>query len=224
MSKILILVEGQTEEAFVKNVLAPHLAVRGIYLTPKVITTSRTNMSRPTFKDGVGSYNQVKGDLIRLLGDSSVVSVTTMLDFYGLPTDFPDYSKMPTGSCFQQVEFLETAFTKNIANQKFIPYLALHEFEAMLFVSLEEVAKAFPDKEQRIKNELLPIKKMFVSPEEINNNRETAPSKRLEKSCPGYQKTLHGPLIARNIGLERIRQECLHFNQWLEKLEQFIAS
>ncbi|WP_258001117.1 DUF4276 family protein [Janthinobacterium sp. ROICE36] len=34
-----------------------------------------------------------------------------------------------------------------------------------------------------------------------------------------YQKTFHGPLIACDIGLHAMRQDCPHFDAWLKKIE-----
>ncbi len=88
MSKVLILVEGQTEEAFVTQLLAPHLASRNVYPVPKLVITKRVK-GGPDFKGGVFSYIKVKNDIKLLLKDTSASVVTTLLDFYGLPSDFP---------------------------------------------------------------------------------------------------------------------------------------
>ncbi len=216
MSKILILVEGQSEETFVGEILAPHLSNRGIYLVPKLATTKRVK-SGPDFKGGIVSYGKVRNDILKLLRDTSVVKVTTMIDFYGLPADFPGRRTKPKGTCYERVAHLEEEFRKDISHRKFLPYLALHEFEAMMFASPEQLAGTFPGK--NIEGSLLKIRSEFKSPEEINDDPETAPSKRLEALLPEYQKPLHGPLVTRRIGLERIRSECPHFNDWLKKLE-----
>ncbi|MEO1765387.1 MAG: DUF4276 family protein, partial [Cyanobacteria bacterium J06629_18] len=57
------------------------------------------------------------------------------------------------------------------------------------------------------------------SPEHINDSPVTAPSKRILACCSGYEKPLHGSLIAIDIGLDTIRKQCRHFNQWLTRLE-----
>ncbi|HLO85357.1 MAG TPA: DUF4276 family protein [Nostocaceae cyanobacterium] len=62
-------------------------------------------------------------------------------------------------------------------------------------------------------------RELFSSPEHINEDPNTAPSKRILKCCPGYDKPLHGSLIAIDIGLDVIRQQCQHFDKWLNKLE-----
>lgn len=217
MSRVHILLEGQTEEVFIKNVIAPHLQSFGVYLNYTILKTKRVADS-PDYAGGVTSYKQFKNDLTRLLRDTNVVAVTTFIDFYGLPTDFPGRSTMPPGDCFTRVAHVEQQISDEINNAKFIPFLALHEFEALLFVAPEIIDEAFP--EFNSLNRLNAIKNSFDSPEEINDSPQTAPSKRLiEIYGDSYQKTLHSPLITNVIGLERIRRECSHFDQWLTKLE-----
>jgi hypothetical protein len=216
MSKVLVYVEGQTEETFVGEVLAPHLSKNGIYLIAALATTKRVK-SGTDFKGGIVSYGKTRNDILRLVHDTSAALVTTMIDFYGLPADFPGRKNMPTGSCYKRVAHLEEEFLKDIDHLKFLPYLALHEFEAMLFVSPHQIAETFPN--VNVREALLAIRADFKSPEEINDDPQTAPSKRLAKILPRYQKPLYGPLIARKIGLDLIRNECPHFNDWLKKLE-----
>jgi len=139
-----------------------------------------------------------------------------MLDFYGLPTDFPQYNEKRDVNCYQRVAHLTDAFQQDIDHPKFLPYLTLHEFEALMFCDPAIIASAFPGTAKR--NELEKIRATFDSPEEIN--LDDPPSKRLEKLFPEYQKTLHSYFVVDEIGLERIRQECRHFNQWLETLEK----
>ena len=84
MTQVLVLVEGQTEETFVKRVLAPHLATRQIWITPIIVTTHGAN------KGGLSRYSIVKKELCNLRRDPHIW-LTTMFDFYGLPRDFPGY-------------------------------------------------------------------------------------------------------------------------------------
>ena len=102
MSKVLILVEGQTEETFVRECIGPYFYGKGVYFVAKVLTTSTTR-SGPDCKGGVTSYGKIKRDLPRLLRDSSAACVTTMIDFYGLPKDFPGKKDSPGGSCYNRV-------------------------------------------------------------------------------------------------------------------------
>lgn len=68
MKKILILAEGQTEETFVKNILAPHLWSKEIFCIPKLATTKRVK-SGADFKGGIVSYEKLKRDIRHLLQD-----------------------------------------------------------------------------------------------------------------------------------------------------------
>lgn len=217
MSRVHVLVEGQTEETFMRDVIAPHLQSFGVYLNSTILKTKRVK-DAPDHAGGVTSYQRFKNDLLRLLRDTNAIAVTTFLDFYGLPTDFPGRAGLPPGDCFARVAHVEKQIGDDINHYKFIPFLALHEFEALLFVAPESIHEALPEFDAL--GELQSIKNDFGSPEKINDSPETAPSKRLIKIFgAAYQKRFYGSLIAGNIGLERIRQECAHFNQWLAKLE-----
>ena len=216
MKRLLIYVEGQTEETFVRDVLAPHFWTLEIHPEPTLARTKRTK-SGQTFKGGITSYERVKRDIRRLLSDSNVVAVTTMLDYYNLPNDFPGKHNLPVGSCFARVEHLENQLSSEIADPRFVPFLTLHEFEALLFSQPDLIETVFPD--DSIKGRLLAEGLMFDTPEEINEGISTHPSARILKYAPRYRKTLHGPLIANRIGLMTIRSKCPHFNVWLTNLE-----
>jgi hypothetical protein len=97
----------------------------------------------------------------------------------------------------------------------------VHEFEALLFVKPE----AFGDwtDSQGLVDSLVAIARAHTTPEHINDSPETAPSKRITRLMPGYEKPFHGPLIAAEIGLDLLRQACPHFNSWLQSLEELTA-
>lgn len=223
MSRVHVLAEGQTEETFLRDVLAPYLAANGVYLAVTIAKTKRVK-DGPDFKGGITSYKQVRNDLLRLLGDTDARAVTTMIDYYGLPDDFPGRSSLPVNpDPYLRVAHVEEAFANDIDNRKFIPFLLLHEFEALMFVSPPVIAEAFP--EFKAEARLQRIKDLFASPEEINDSPQSAPSKRLLQIFgDAYQKPLHGPLVTSAIGLDAIRRECRHFGIWLEKLESLRAA
>lgn len=212
MNRILVLVEGQTEERFVKDILNPAFEPKGLFLLPTIINT-KVVKEGPNFKGGINSYIAIKKDLQKLCGDSNASVVTTMFDFYGLPRDFPYWSN--NGSGYKKVEAAELAFAKDVNNQNFLPYLQLHEFEGLLFSVPEIISDALG---RSAKDQLIKIRNAFATPEEINEGVETHPSKRLLKLFPGYRKPLYGSIIASRIGLERIRNNCPHFNEWVSKL------
>lgn len=215
MNRMYLLVEGQTEETFVRELLAPHYARNGLFITPIIVRTS------PGHKGGVTGYGKVKPQLSRLCRQDRHASVSTLFDLYGLPRDFPGKSAagFPAhGTGEQKAAFLEAQLAADINEPNFIPYLMVHEFEALLFVKPE----AFGDwtDSQGIVDSLAAIAQSHATPEHINDDPQTAPSKRIARLMPGYEKTFHGPLIAAEIGLDSLRQSCPHFNSWLLRLEQ----
>ncbi|MDP2984827.1 MAG: DUF4276 family protein [Candidatus Latescibacter sp.] len=216
MKKVLILVEGQTEEAFVKRVLAIHLAPYDIVVNPIILTT-KIVVNGPDFKGGSLSYRKVKKEAQRLLGDTSTHLVTTMLDFYGLKNDFPMRDNS-TGNPLEKVSRVEAAFNQDIDNPRFYSYFSLHEYEGLLFSSPSDIARIFnePVKESILRR----IRNSFPTPEDINDNPETVPSKRICMEFPQYEKVFHGSVIAGRIGLETMRRECHHFHTWLNRIEQ----
>ncbi len=221
MSRSFILVEGQTEETFVREVLAPHFQDRGLYLTPIVVVTKRAK-SGPFFKGGVNSYRAVKRDLRRLLLDTDVTAVTTMIDFYGIPDDFPGYGTLPAASSIERVRHLEESFAQDISDRRFVPHLSLHEFEALLFSDPDQIAVEAAIEgalRTRVTQRFRAMRAGVSGPEDIDEGPSTAPSKRIKAHFPDYLKILHGNLIAIAIGLARIRQECPHFDAWLRQLE-----
>lgn len=217
MRKVHVLAEGQTEETFLRDLLAPHLQRFSIVLVPVLVSTKRLKAGGK-FKGGISSYLKIKQDLRQLLGDSSATAITTMVDYYGLPADFPGKSTLPLGtSCYQRINHLEAAWRADVRDQRFIPYLSLHELEALLLTDLDQVARALSV--QKAPEALRKAVASKPSPEEINDGVNTHPAARITEALPSYRKTLHGPLIASRIGLERIRAKCPHFASWLKRLE-----
>lgn len=216
MNRVLISVEGQTEETFVREVLLQHLIRFNILVESRLVATKRVKHG-PVFKGGIFSYQKVREEIRRLFLDQNIVAVSTMYDLSGLPPDFPGYATRPKQDPYAKVEHLEFALRQDIDNHRFRPYLQLHEFEALLFADPARTAAQFPGND-RLK-ELQTIRDAFVSPEEINDGVDTAPSKRLLSLYRNYQKPIHGPLATIEIGLEILRRECAHFRGWLEWLE-----
>lgn len=70
---------------------------------------------------------------------------TTMFDLYALPDDFPGYETAKAiGEPYVRVAALETAFAEAINDGRFIPYIQLHEFEALLFAALTILQSVIP--------------------------------------------------------------------------------
>jgi Domain of unknown function (DUF4276) len=220
LTRAYVLVEGQTEETFVKRVLGPHLAAADVFLTPILAATKRVKEGGK-FKGGVTRYGPVRMDLLRLLNDRSAAAVTTMIDYYGLPENFPGLAALPPGAtCHQRVAFLEEALRADLDDPRFRPYLSLHEFEALLLTSPLEIGGVLLERSamERLAQEV----RSFPSPEEIDDGPETHPAARILKQAPAYRKALHGPLAVERIGLPSLRRSCPHFNEWVTWLERLV--
>jgi hypothetical protein len=215
MTRIKLLVEGQTEEVFVRELLQPHYARMGLYMTPIIVSTS------PGQKGGMTSYAKVRPQIQRLCLQDTEAWITTMFDLYALPTDFPGKSLAVQGSGQQKAQYLEQQMAADIPLRNFLPYVQVHEFEALLFSQAEKFSE-WTDNQNTVAG-LISVAKAHASPEDINDSPQTAPSKRVEAAMPAYQKTFHGPLIACEIGLDVMRGACPHFNEWLISMEGLVG-
>lgn len=216
-TRVLILVEGQTEERFVKDVLSPAFLDQQIYFFPTLLVTKRVK-SGTSFKGGVTNYGKFVNDAKRLLQNCGTAVVTTLIDYYGLPEDCPGMDTRPNGSPADRVAHVEAAIRQDLGNPpNFIPFLTLHEFEALLFSAHSVLPRVMTHPE--LEDQFAAIRRSVGTPEDINERPEYAPSKRIERLFPGYKKALHGPIAAGRIGLDRIRAECPHFRSWLGNLE-----
>lgn len=218
MRRVLILVEGQTEERFVKDLLVSHFTDLDIALYPRILQT-KTVRDGANFKGGMTNYIKAKNDITKLLKDTNAVIVTTMFDLYGLPKDFPEFANTTNKKCYDRAEAIEKALSQDINDSRFFPYLQIHEFEALLFSSTEQIARTLgaTDKEIKLLNE---IDQAFANPEFINEHPETCPSQRILKIYPQYRKVLYGTTILKRIGITKLREKCKHFNEWVTKIEQ----
>jgi len=149
---------------------------------------------------------------------SSEARFTTMIDLYRLPGDFPGIDQCRTHQDpFAKVKILEAEFESDFNDHRLIPYIQLHEFEALLFSDPDAFSSTFPENHSAIA-ELKRIRRAFASPEHINDGAETAPSKQICRHLPDYAKTSYGMLIAKSIGLGTMRSECAHFDAWIATL------
>jgi len=142
---------------------------------------------------------------------------TTMVDLYKLPSDFPGLAESRgIVDPVNKAEFLEGRLSSDLNHPRFVPYVQLHEFEALLFSDPQCFSIAFPGMGTELA-ELEAIRHRFQTPEHIDEG--DPPSKRICELLPQYVKPVSGPLIAKHIGLAKVRAECYHFNKWLERLE-----
>lgn len=217
MTRLNITTEGFTEELFVKDILREHLLRFNVYVEVRKVLTNKKLRKR----SGIVSYNKFKNDISQWFKECPDVYHTTLIDLYGLKNDFPGHQTTAHLQPYSRVAELERLIKEDLAFQKFIPYIQLHEFEALLFsdtVIMENWLGLYnnfqPNSFTNIRNTA-----PESNPELINEGSETAPSKRILKVCSSYDKLGDGILLIKEIGLSTLHQQCKHFNEWLTTLE-----
>lgn len=220
MTRLYLLVEGQTEERFVKDVLAPHLHARGIWTYPMIVETRRDRVTGRKIRGG-GSWSKWKRDMARLVKEQRGTDVrfSTLFDLYGLPHDYPEIDTVGTDTdTVRRAEKLQAAMAKAIDDRRLIPYLQRHEFEALVLASLDQLRELLDPADHSGVSELQ-MSLGTRSPEEINDGETTAPSRRLERHIPSYDKQTYGPMAIELAGLEQVRARCPRFHAWVTTLE-----
>lgn len=171
---------------------------------------------------GVVKYSHLRKTIcnsIKALSKSPDCWFTTLIDYYGLPDDFPGkhLNILNKQNPYPSIEALEYEFDKDISCNRFIPHVQLYEFESILFSDPDAFSVHFdnPEKIQSLKNVVIE----FGSVERINDGPNSAPSKRISHLFERYKKVADGVAIAASIGLSKIREKCPHFDRWINKLE-----
>ena len=203
MVRVGISVEGTTEERFVQMVLSPYLAQKQVYITPISM-------------GGDVKLDRVKSELKKIANNFDYV--TTFYDFYGFKGKLDSDNK---ASLEQKMHSHAHASIQ----AKLIPYVQMYEFEGLLFSCPTAMGSVLTQLDFQAGVEVWAndILAQFESnPEKINDSPQTAPSKRLESNT-NYRKTTHGPNIAKQIGMQKLRDVCVGFNDWVTRLEQLTA-
>lgn len=210
MKTVIIICEGPTEEVFCSNLLSQYLQ----------------NSCRIEIRllGGNCNWQRIRDMVEKALKQQKNALVTTFFDYYGVKTKkFPNWKEtvgINKANVRERIEILENGMLEEIDSNlryRFIPYVQLHEFEALLFNNIEVFDEMF-EFEQYDRAELLNIFNEFPDPEMIDQGTETSPSHRLIKIIPAYRKVIQGNAIAEKIGIEQIRQKNKHFNDWIEQL------
>ena len=230
MTRLLIHVEGETEESFVNVVLRPILHDCGYSVVGARIVGNARQRSR---RGGIRSWPAVRKDILNHLKEDPGSISSTMVDYYALPQGTPDGwpgRRAAGSSAFERkARTVEEALLQDVGKamggsfdaSRFVPYVMMHEFEAMLFSDCDGFARGIGCFDLAPKFQ--EIRDAFGTPEEIDDSPDTAPSKRVQALVPGYQKPLMGTLAALEIGLEAIRSACPHFRNWLDRLERLLT-
>ncbi len=220
MIRVHAIAEGKTEKLFIDNHLQPLLSKKNIRISS-------------THLQGNINFDRVKYKIITSLKQDPSVYVTTMLDYYGIDADWPGVKELrqaknkgvqmtstQLGKKLRK-EFLqqltEVASSSQQSFNRLIPYFQIHEFEALLFSDLEALEKHTECKTIDITKKL-----GGLSPEEINDRKESSPKARLKSlhnSKIGYSGVSTNSLLTQKISIEKMRAKCPNFNDWLEELE-----
>jgi hypothetical protein len=226
MKRVCVICEGQTEETFVRDVLAPSLYALNLNLVAETIETS------PGHKGGALNYDRVKRHLKNTLSQRSRPVVTTFFDLYRLDKRFPGFESAQAFTDYEKrIDQLHAALHQDVIQavacepSRFIPYIQAHEFEALLFSDVHALTQV-----EAAWNKATPIlqsiRTQVSTPEQINHRPETKPAAHLERALqyPRFKKAMHGPIAAKRIGLAKIESECPGFSAWLNTLRALAHS
>lgn len=218
MTLVYVVVEGQTEESFVSEVLAPVLWPRQVYLIPHLLGPRGHQGGNP-------KYVRVKKDIVLHLKQYPNAYCSTILDLYGLGEGFPGTPLPPGLSNIEKVQRIEQSVRAELIAElpewrpdiRFLPYIQLHEYEGLLFSDPAGFAQGIY--QPGLAASFQAIRAAFPTPEDIDDGPNTAPSKRVLALHPPYRKPLYGTLAALQVGIAAMQQECPHFRSWVEQLE-----
>ncbi len=226
MNEVVAIVEGETEQTFVRDQLAAHLALLGT-------TIWAVLPGRHRKQGGVKKWVVAKADIVRTLREKRYC--TTMFDYYAMPDDWPGRVSSKRLLWQERADHVQAEMLADITaamgqsfNPKvFLPYVQLHEFEALTFADVEKLASVTaPLQNRAIEQHRKQFEQILAAaghPEAINDNYDTCPSRRILAVEPGYRKRVHGPIATGRIGLATLREKCQHFAAWLKRLEQLDA-
>jgi Domain of unknown function (DUF4276) len=209
--KLGFVVEGETEEAFVKQILRPHLFERGITIEPTHVLNVKGNRW--------SAVRKLVGYLFGRMGPGRDVRITTLYDLYGIDQKGLGIADALTSAAQapRKAQIAEGAMRKEILDDRFLAHVSVHELEALIFADLTQVVAVHP--ECRAGIEELAREVQGLPPEAIDDGRETSPSHRLLRAADRYNKVVDGPSILKRIGLPALRAACPHFASWLGSIE-----
>lgn len=219
MTRLCVVVEGESEERFVRGILGPHLDAMAVWTTWTIVETSRP--ARGGKRRGGGKWKHWLRQIRNVCGDRSPdFRITTMFDFYGLPVDFPGLDEQQGGDTRTRAAALETAMARVVGDRRLVPNLLLHEFETLVLAANDQLMTLLDEDAQRSGLRVLSKELSGIDPEDVDDGKDTAPSKRLLSRISGYSKLAHGVTALQAAGLPSLRKACPRFDQWIKRLER----
>lgn len=219
--RLHILCEGQTEENLANETLRPYFASARAYVTVSVLNTRRT-AAGPNSKGGVGRWSSLERDIRLLAKDSSIDVLTTLVDYYGAPSDAPGMKNRPRGTAYDRVAHVESAMARAVDDPRFLPHLVLHETEAWVIACAETLGELV--EKPKLSDSLRALAERAGGPELVNDGPDTAPSKRISGLHPTYRKTRDGPDTVHLAGVEQVRLRCPHADAWFRAVEERLGT
>jgi hypothetical protein len=221
MVEVIVFAEGQTEEQFIKRLVAPAVRHLQVFVKPQLLKTSQEA------RGGAINFDRLKFNARNTLRQKPDAVLTTLLDLYGLDASFPGFTQakaMP--DLDSRVKNLNAALANELVAyvgcrpERFIAHIQPYEYEGLLFSDPQALAQTESGWQASLAK-LAAVRAEFPTPEHINGSYETKPSRRLEQLLqPGYKKTRHGPLAAERVSLAAMERECPHFRGWMESLRR----
>jgi hypothetical protein len=147
MKRLYLTVEGQTEAEFAMSVLRPHLASFNVFLLAPRFTGPHGRRQGRIPRGGLlQKFQYALGDIERWLKEdqSAEARFSMMIDLYHLPHDFPGYDEgMSRLSGREQAAALERSLAEVLGDTRFVPYLQVHEFEALVLSEPQRIASLY---------------------------------------------------------------------------------
>lgn len=211
--RLAIVVEGETEEEFVRRVLANYLHDHQM-ITQPIKSRGRSGPSGGTIR-----VERLASQMRKLRWNFD--AVTSLFDLYG----FQGREEQETVEDLEHRidQEIERISGRDLDRSTVFAYIQKHEFEGLLFSEVSTFSEV-PNVPSQSIEQLHSIRAEFPTPEDIDDGPNTAPSKRIKQLVPGYRKRLYGPIIAEETGLTRIREECPRFDVWVSRLESLAQS
>lgn len=214
MRNIVLVVEGQTEEKFVNDVLNPHFEGRA-YFKPIIPITSRTKTGT---RRGGAPWSGYAALVAGLLMNPGYDRVGVLMDLYGAPTDTP--GRIPGGEGPAYALTVTRAVTESFPEpqrSRVRPHVLLHEFETLVLAAIASGATAAAPAASLRKLQA-EIVKAGNHVESINGGENTSPSHRIRNVWEDYTKTVDGISLINEAGLPAVLERCPTFAAWLHEI------
>jgi hypothetical protein len=179
MTRVHVVVEGESEEAFLRGMVTPHLAARSVWLYPRRVLRGGGGCG------GGRSWQPWQTQLESLLkrDRDPALRVTTMLDLYAIPKDTPGWTPPGEQAGPRRAEQIVAALRAALPDRRFVPYVQVHELETLLYADLDVLARLAPD---TLGDGLAALVRdtSALDPETIDDAPTSAPSRRILRCAP----------------------------------------